>query len=151
MKGEKHNSRWKSFREVFHTVHLWLGVGSGLILFVVCLSGTIYTFSPEIQKVTDSKLYTVSHDAGAKHLPVETLIAHLLDSIKGGVVQSVTIPNTADASFQISVGKQEAKGKSEKKTQRNRTASRSKSLRRKSQPVNVLVRRRKEEEERRIS
>ena len=114
MKGEKSN-KWKAFREVFHTVHLWLGVGSGLILFVVCLSGTIYTFSPEIQKITDSKLYTVSPEAGAKHLPVEALISHLLDSLKGGVVQSVTIPNATDASFQISVAKQEAKENAEKK------------------------------------
>jgi uncharacterized iron-regulated membrane protein len=119
MKAEK-NNKWKSFREVFHTVHLWLGVGSGLILFVVCLSGTIYTFSPEIQKLTDSKLYTVSPEPVAKHLPSETLIAHLLDSLKGGVVQSVTIPNSADASFQISVGKPEPKEKAGKNDTRGR-------------------------------
>ncbi len=36
-------------RAFINDVHLWLGVGSGIILFLVCFSGTILTFEHEIK------------------------------------------------------------------------------------------------------
>lgn len=85
-------------------MHLWLGIASGLVLFVVCLTGTIYTFSSEIQKAVDRNLYTVEVPAaGSERLPAEALIRTLMDSLGSGVVQSVTISYEASASYQISV------------------------------------------------
>ncbi len=103
------NSRWQKVRSLFNTVHLWLGVGSALILFLVCLSGTIYTFSTEIQKVTDAELYTVAVPIDGKRLPAEKLINQLLDSVEGNSVQSIVIPEAANASYQITLGKVEPK------------------------------------------
>lgn len=113
-KKEKEKSTWKSIRGLFNTIHLWLGVGSSLILFIVCLTGTIYTFAPEIQKVTDSELYTVKVKSGAKRIPTETLLATVLTSLNGGEVQSLIIPEAADASYQITIGKKEEKSKEDK-------------------------------------
>jgi uncharacterized iron-regulated membrane protein len=109
MKEKKEKSIWSRVRELFNTIHLWLGIGSGLIVFVICLTGTIYTFSTEIQKITDSELYTVQIDGEAKRLPVETLIAGLPDSLKRGVVQSLIIPEALNGSYQITIGKKEQK------------------------------------------
>ena len=38
-----------SFRKLINDIHLWLGLASGIILFLVCLSGTILTFEHEIK------------------------------------------------------------------------------------------------------
>ena len=105
MKEHQKKNGWRSIRELLNTVHLWLGVGSALILFVVCLTGTVYTFSDEIKKITDSNLYTVEAGVGSVPLSAEEVISGVLDSLQSGVVQSVTIPSSSDASFQVTVGK----------------------------------------------
>ncbi|WP_205860461.1 MULTISPECIES: PepSY-associated TM helix domain-containing protein [unclassified Polaribacter] len=38
-----------SFRKLINDIHLWLGLASGIILFLVCISGTILTFYHEIK------------------------------------------------------------------------------------------------------
>ena len=40
-----------TLRKIFNDVHLWMGIASGLVLFVVCLSGTIYTFHTEVEEL----------------------------------------------------------------------------------------------------
>lgn len=109
MKEKKENSPWSRTRKLVNTIHLWLGIGSGLIVFIVCLTGTIYTFSTEIQKITDSELYTVQVTNETKRLSAEQLTAILLDSLKDGVVQSWVIPSDANAAYQVTVGKKEPK------------------------------------------
>ena len=103
MKKQREKSMWRKTRSLLNTIHLWLGVGSGLIIFVVCLTGTIYTFSSEIQKFTDSHLHTIELPVDATRLPAENVIAKVLASVKGGVVQSVVIPSDARSSYQVIV------------------------------------------------
>ncbi|WP_255702645.1 PepSY domain-containing protein [Antarcticibacterium sp. 1MA-6-2] len=43
-------------RSFINDVHLWLGLGSGIILFAVCLSGTILTFEKEIKSLFAEEL-----------------------------------------------------------------------------------------------
>ena len=46
----KHMAKKKKYtiRKFINDVHLWLGLGSGIILFLVFLSGTFLTFEEEI-------------------------------------------------------------------------------------------------------
>lgn len=48
-----------SIRKNFNDIHLWLGIVSGIILFIICLTGTILTFQEEIVEFIDSELYEV--------------------------------------------------------------------------------------------
>jgi len=41
-------------KKVLHFLHLWLGIGSGLIVFILAVTGCIYTFQVEIQDATQS-------------------------------------------------------------------------------------------------
>ncbi len=101
MKKQSEKSLWRKMRSLLNTIHLWLGVGSGLIILVVCLTGTIYTFSSEIQKFTDSHLHTVEVPVDATRLPAENVISNVLASLKGGVVQSIVIPSDSRSSYQV--------------------------------------------------
>ncbi len=47
-------------RTFINDVHLWLGLASGIILFLVCLSGTILTFEEEIKGFFAEKFTVVS-------------------------------------------------------------------------------------------
>ena len=114
MKEEKEKSTWKAVRGMFNTIHLWLGVGSSVILFIVCLTGTIYTFAPEIQKLTDAELYFVT--SGNERMARELVITKMLDSLGGGTVQSLTIPEARNGTYQISVLPHEVKSAVSEKT-----------------------------------
>ncbi|GAB3910646.1 PepSY-associated TM helix domain-containing protein [Larkinella knui] len=105
MTKNKQKSTWQKVRTTFHDLHLWLGIASGLILFIVCLSGTIYTFSSEIQEVADADKYTVTAPPAAQRQPAEVLVASVLKTVPGGTVQWISIPNDRARSYQISVKK----------------------------------------------
>ncbi|MEA5258144.1 PepSY-associated TM helix domain-containing protein [Arcicella aquatica] len=42
----------KSFKKIIGQVHLWLGLASGLVVFIVSITGCLYAFQEEIQNVT---------------------------------------------------------------------------------------------------
>ena len=42
-----------TLKKAIGTLHLWLGLGSGLVVFVVSLTGAIFTFQDEIRDVTE--------------------------------------------------------------------------------------------------
>jgi uncharacterized iron-regulated membrane protein len=91
-----------SLRKFINDVHLWLGLISGLVLFVVCLSGTIYTFSDEVQELLDPAKYQAIHMAGQQRKPVDSLIRKVQSQHKGPLVY-VIVPNDPDRAYTISI------------------------------------------------
>lgn len=92
-------------------LHLWLGIASSLILFVVCLTGTIYTFKSEIQQMLAPDMYklTVVKD---EVLPIDTMKA-FVESTYQGKVQRVSIKNKKNAPYVFSVGFEDKDKKNE--------------------------------------
>lgn len=52
-------------------IHLWLGLSSGLVFFIMALTGAIYCFQPELSKLTQSYLTVEKEDRA--YLPVSQL------------------------------------------------------------------------------
>lgn len=61
-----------AFRKFINDLHLWGGLVSGVILFIVCLSGTIYTFHKEVDELFNKEKYRVTSVGNA--LPIDSLI-----------------------------------------------------------------------------
>ncbi|GAB3540094.1 PepSY-associated TM helix domain-containing protein [Pontibacter brevis] len=100
-----------SFRKLFNGIHLWLGIASGLVLFIVCLSGTIYTFHSEIEALVEPTKFHVDADAQAKPMPVDALRQQLQQELKGKVV-AIEIPQDRESTYRVSVAaKPEGEGK----------------------------------------
>lgn len=111
MNKVKQKSNWQKIRGVFNEVHLWMGIASGIIIFLVCLSGTIYTFSHEIQEVLEPQIFKVSAaEAAAEPLPAETLIRRLEEET-GGKVRFLNIPADPEHTYQANVLKEGEKGR----------------------------------------
>lgn len=102
------------FRRLAYEVHLWLGVVSAPILFVVCLSGTLLTFKPETLQWVDRHLYYVNvpteANTPAKPLPIAELIPKVEkdvlagnDELEKAQVIRVTIPEGTDRSWIFNV------------------------------------------------
>lgn len=50
----------KTFRKKIGQLHLWLGLGSGLIVFIVALTGSLLVFEKEIDQFLNPEFYNVS-------------------------------------------------------------------------------------------
>lgn len=101
MAREKKTSTWVRVRKFLNDIHLWAGLISGLVLLVVCFTGTIYVYNTEIREWGASHLYRVSIPEGQGLLTVEEVLKKGEDHIQGNVT-AVRIPYEADRSYQVS-------------------------------------------------
>lgn len=62
----------KTFRKVCFKLHLWLGLLSGIIVFIVCITGCMYAFKDEINDMTQPWKFISPQDK-AILLPTEVL------------------------------------------------------------------------------
>ncbi|MCG2429555.1 PepSY-associated TM helix domain-containing protein [Aequorivita xiaoshiensis] len=86
-----------TLRRFINDVHLWLGVGSGIILLIICLTGTILTFEEEIKSVFAEEI-TVSPTE--TKLPIEQLAQKLISE---GEVMRVSIRPEPTKPYEFSV------------------------------------------------
>lgn len=90
-----------SIRKFINDIHLWLGLGSGIILFLVCLSGTILVFEKEIESYFSGK---VTIEPRSNKETVASLTQKLKDS-NNGFVTGVTIPSNSQEPYAFAVKK----------------------------------------------
>lgn len=84
-----HMSKKKySIKKFINDVHLWLGLASGIVLFLVCLSGTVLAFEHEIKDAFSAKFQIQKKN---QKLDVDAL-ASVLTENNQSVVSSVKIP-----------------------------------------------------------
>lgn len=62
----------RTFKKIIGKLHLWLGLSSGLVVFIVALTGCIYVFSQEITHTLRKDAMYVN-SKGAETLPVSEL------------------------------------------------------------------------------
>ncbi|MDR0520555.1 MAG: PepSY domain-containing protein [Planctomycetaceae bacterium] len=93
----------KLLRRVCYELHLWLGIVSGLILFLVCLSGTILVFREEIMYFADSQKhkYYVDVPVAAERMSADDIIAKLESENDGMKASSITIPEAANRTITV--------------------------------------------------
>ncbi|MEA5460457.1 PepSY-associated TM helix domain-containing protein [Arcicella sp. LKC2W] len=46
-----------TFKKITHQLHLWLGLSSGLVVFIVSITGCLYAFKTEIEALTEPYLF----------------------------------------------------------------------------------------------
>ncbi len=69
-----------ALKKIIRTVHLWLGLTTGIVVFIVCITGVIYTFQKEL------KLWVYPHYTVA--VPIESSKLSLDDLLQGYQQQS---------------------------------------------------------------
>ncbi|MGG5507485.1 MULTISPECIES: PepSY-associated TM helix domain-containing protein [unclassified Myroides] len=87
-------------------LHLWLGIASSLVLFVVCLTGTIYTFKTEIQEWLAPNRYAFVAPLAGEVKSVEELV-QVVEASTQGKVQRVTLVSKEGKPFVFTVSKGE--------------------------------------------
>lgn len=117
MKPKKKPTRWQKTRKFFTDIHLWLGLGSGLLVIAICFSGTVYVFNTEIREASLPELYKTVVPENASPLLVEELIAKT-EIATGGKVISIKTYTDPERTWQLAVRmwqKKEANANQDKK------------------------------------
>ena len=103
-------STWQRVRKFFNDVHLLLGIAAGLILFTVCLTGTIYTFRTEIEEAIANDKFFVEVPENANRLSTDELIILVNDQLPGQEVSTITVPESASRSYRLYIKKEGERG-----------------------------------------
>lgn len=94
---------WKKIRGLLNEIHLWIGLISGIVLFFVCLSGTIYVYNTEIQEASSPELYKVDAN-GKQRIPLDVFLPTAQKNIKG-TITGVNISADAEKPYVLMVQK----------------------------------------------
>lgn len=87
------------FKYIMSVLHLWLGLLSSIIVFIVCLTGSIYTFKNQIIDLYNyDKVYV--EDESQNLFPLDSLEALFLQ--KGKKINLITIPRESNKSLYVS-------------------------------------------------
>ena len=106
MKPQTPESTWPKLRKFLNDVHLWVGLPSGIIVFIICLTGTIYVFNTEIRELSSPELFKVEKIINAQRLSADELIS-TVSSETGGKVISIKIPADLERSYVLTISKPE--------------------------------------------
>jgi len=106
MKAQTPESAWPKLRKFLNDVHLWIGLPSGIIVLLICLTGTIYVFNTEIRELSSPELYQVEQAVNAQRLSADELMK-AVSSETGAEVISIKIPADPERSYVLTVMKQE--------------------------------------------
>jgi uncharacterized iron-regulated membrane protein len=98
-------STWEKTRKFFNDIHLWAGLISGLVLVVVCFTGTVYVYNTEIRESAAKHLYSVNVPNGVEKLPLNQLVEKVNNEFEGKII-SVSVPFKPDRSVQVNVKKE---------------------------------------------
>lgn len=87
-------------KKIAHSLHLWLGIPSGLLVFVIALTGCMYVFKAEIESITQP--YRSIASQSSPLLPPSVLIQRAEEQLPGKPLMSLNyrpVGQAAEAFF----------------------------------------------------
>lgn len=98
-----------TFRKLMNDLHLWLGIASSLVLFIVCLTGTIYTFKTEIEEFIEPHKYKVEI---TDHKYSITELIPVVEAETNGTVNRISFTDEEKRPYEFNVktGKEDRRG-----------------------------------------
>ncbi len=100
----------KTFKKIASQLHLWLGVSSGLVVFIVALTGSILVFEEELEPVIYRKFHVVEAPKDQSPLPLDKLRAAVANRYPNQRITRIAMEPHADRTVLFGL----VKGKKEK-------------------------------------
>jgi len=91
-------------------LHLWLGLASGLVVFIVALTGSLLVFRDELEPLTDPAFFTVSPVTDGRRQPLDQVVATATAQFPGKPVGKVIVDDQPDRTVIVEL-KQSKKAK----------------------------------------
>ncbi|MDE6125783.1 MAG: PepSY domain-containing protein, partial [Muribaculaceae bacterium] len=91
--------------KLFRKIHLWLSVPFGVIITLVCFSGAMLIFEPEITRAIKSDVYYVSKVSDTP-IPMDELLESVKETLPDSVsVTGVTVFADNERTYQVNLSK----------------------------------------------
>ncbi|MET7254945.1 PepSY-associated TM helix domain-containing protein [Dyadobacter fermentans] len=100
----------KTFKKIASQLHLWLGVSSGLVVFIVALTGSVLVFEEELEPVIYPDFHVVEVPKGQSLLPIDNLRATVANAYPKQRIARIEVEPHADRTIIFGL----VKGKKEK-------------------------------------
>ncbi|WP_082489138.1 PepSY domain-containing protein [Dyadobacter sp. Leaf189] len=100
----------KAFKKIASQLHLWLGIISGLVVFVVALTGCILVFEDELEPALYPDFHIVEANAGEQKLPLDHLESIIRYKFPKNEIQRITIEPEADRTIIFNLETKEKEG-----------------------------------------
>lgn len=84
-----------SFKKTIGLLHLWLGLSSGIIVFIIAITGCLYAFQAEIQNFTED--YRFVAEQQAPFLPPSQLLEIAQVQLPGKMIHALQYNKKTDA------------------------------------------------------
>lgn len=88
----------QQFKKLVRTIHLWLGLSSGLVVFIVGLTGAMFVFEEEGRELFQHHYYYVAATAAAR-LPADQLVDSFKTHFPKEKISSIRFRESKDAAF----------------------------------------------------
>lgn len=85
-------------RRFFKKIHLWLAIPSGLLIFILCITGSILSFQEEILEIYYPEKYFVESNKSEK-LPLSKLIPIVDKQLENNSVASIKISSDTNRTY----------------------------------------------------
>ncbi|HEX8246863.1 MAG TPA: PepSY-associated TM helix domain-containing protein [Pyrinomonadaceae bacterium] len=97
----------KSFRKVLFWLHLTAGVTTGIIIFIMCVTGVILTFEAQIKDYAESNVrYVAAPETGAQKLTPTELFTKLREAKPDAKPSGLTLKADPSASAAFALGRE---------------------------------------------
>ena len=84
----------KRFRAIFLQLHLWIGLTSGILIFIISITGSIYVFSEDIKKIIDQGDLKFDVSSKSKRVSLTRLVSIAEDVFDNQYnYQNILVPN----------------------------------------------------------
>lgn len=91
--------------KLFRKLHLWLSVPFGIFITLICFSGAMLIFEPEITRSVNRDIYYVASD-GEQPLPIGELMENVKATLPDSVsITGVTIFSDPQRTYQVALSK----------------------------------------------
>lgn len=88
------------FKNIVRKIHLWLGLSSGLVVFIVALTGALYVFEEEGRELFQQRYYYIPEsNVNTPRLPVDKMMATVKARYPKEKVTSIRFKERNDAAF----------------------------------------------------
>jgi len=84
-----------TFKKTVGVVHLWLGLSSGIIVFIVAITGCLYAFQEEIQNLTEDYRFVIEQQS--PFLPPSKLLPIAQEQLPGKTLHALKYNTKTDA------------------------------------------------------
>ncbi len=97
----------KNFRKVLFWLHLISGSIAGIVIFMMCVTGALLSFQPNILKFAESEMRTVvPPPVNTKRLSINEIIAKVREAKADAKPSNIVLQNDKNAAATISLGRE---------------------------------------------